>query len=74
MQNGTTFYLLDPIDHSWTMGLNFGGTVLSQLNLIKAKERTLSSLDPHQHLSIKFNLPWEMGDSKEGQYLVVGIY
>jgi hypothetical protein len=56
------------------MGLNFGGTVLSQLNLIKAKERTLSSLDPHQHLSIKFNLPWEMGDSKEGQYLVVGIY
>jgi hypothetical protein len=41
MQNGTTFYLLDFLEHSWTMGLNFGGTVLSQLNLIKAKDRTL---------------------------------
>jgi hypothetical protein len=29
MQNGITFYLLDLVDHSWTMGLNFGGTVLS---------------------------------------------
>jgi hypothetical protein len=29
MQNGTTFYLLDLVDHSWTMGLNFGGIVLS---------------------------------------------
>jgi hypothetical protein len=59
MQNGTTFYLLDLVDHSWTMGLNFGGTVLNQLNLIRAKERTFSSPDPHQ------NLPWEMGDPKE---------
>jgi hypothetical protein len=30
MQNGTTFYLFDLVDHSWTMGLNFGSTVLSQ--------------------------------------------
>ncbi len=29
MQNGTTFYLLDLVDHSWTMGLNFGGMMLS---------------------------------------------
>jgi hypothetical protein len=29
MQNGITFYLLDLVDHSWTRGLNFGGTVLS---------------------------------------------
>jgi hypothetical protein len=36
MQNGTTFYLLSLVDHSWTMGLNFGSTVLNQLNLIKA--------------------------------------
>ncbi len=35
MQNGTTFYLLDLVDHSWTMGLNFGNKMLSQLNLIK---------------------------------------
>ncbi len=38
MQNGTVFYLQDLIDHSWTMSLNFGGTVLSQPNLIKAKD------------------------------------
>jgi hypothetical protein len=62
MQNGTTFYLLDLAHHSWTMGLNFGGTVLSQPNLIRVKERTLSSLDPHQNLLIRSNLPWEMGD------------
>ncbi len=49
MQNGTTFYLLNLAHHSWTMGLNFGGMVLSQANLIKAKEMTLSSLDPHQN-------------------------
>ncbi len=36
MQN-VTLYLLDHVDHSWTMGLNFGGTMLSQLNLINAK-------------------------------------
>jgi len=47
MQNGTTFYLLDLVDYSWTMGLNFGGTMLSQSNLIKARERTFSSPDPH---------------------------
>jgi hypothetical protein len=46
MQNGTTFYFLDLVDHSWTMGLNFGGMVLSQLNLIKAKEKTFSPPEP----------------------------
>jgi hypothetical protein len=60
MQNGTTFYLLDFVDHSWTMGLNFGGTVLSQSNLIRAKKRTLSPPYPHQNLLVKFNLPWEI--------------
>jgi hypothetical protein len=29
MHKGKTFYLLDLVDHSWTMGLNFGSTVLS---------------------------------------------
>jgi len=38
MQNGITFYLLDLVDHSWTMGLNFGGVVLSQPNLIRVKK------------------------------------
>jgi len=65
MQNAT-FYLLDLVDHSWTMGLNFGGIMLSQFNLIRAKEMTLSSLDPHQSLSTRSNLPWEMGDPREG--------
>jgi hypothetical protein len=40
MQNGTTFYLLDLVDHSWTMGLNFGDMVLSQPNLIRVKDDT----------------------------------
>jgi hypothetical protein len=40
--------------------------VLSWPNLIRVKEMTLSSLDPHQNLFIKFNLPWEMGDPREG--------
>jgi hypothetical protein len=66
IRNGTTFYLLDFVDHSWTMSLNFGGTVLSQPNLIRAKEKTLSSLDPHQNFHVMSNLPWEMGDPKEG--------
>jgi hypothetical protein len=66
MQNGTTFYFLDLVDHSWTMGLNFRGTVLSQLNLIKVKERTFSSPTPLQNLPVQFNLFWEMGDPKEG--------
>jgi hypothetical protein len=35
MQNGTKFYLLDLVDHSWTMGLNFGDIVLNQSNLIR---------------------------------------
>jgi len=48
------------------MGLNFGGTMLSQLNLIRAKERTFSSPDPHQNFPISSNLPWEMGDPREG--------
>jgi hypothetical protein len=34
-------------------GLNFGSTMLSQHNLIRAKERTLSSLDPHQKFAHK---------------------
>jgi hypothetical protein len=50
-------YLMDLVDHSWTMGLNFGGMMLSQPNLIRAKEKTLPSLDSHQNLPIKFNLP-----------------
>ncbi len=66
MQNGTTFYLLDLVDHSWTMGLNFEGMVLSQPNLIRAKKMKFSSPNPHQNLPIKSNLPWEMGEPREG--------
>jgi hypothetical protein len=33
MLNGVMFYLLDIFDHSWTMGLNFGGIML--INLIE---------------------------------------
>jgi hypothetical protein len=66
MQNEITFYLLDLVDHSWTMGLNFGSTVLSQPNLIRVKERILSSLNPHQNLLVRSNLPWEMIDSMKG--------
>ncbi len=66
MQNGTTFYLLDLVDHSWTMDINFRGTVLSQSNLIRTKERTFSSADSHQNLYVKSNLPWEMRDPREG--------
>jgi hypothetical protein len=40
--------------------------VLSQANLIRAKRRTSSSLDPHQNLLVKSNLPLEIGDSREG--------
>jgi hypothetical protein len=65
MRNGTSFYLLDLIDRSWTMGLNFGCTMLSQPNLIKIKERTISSPYPHQILPIRYNLLWETGDPKE---------
>jgi hypothetical protein len=64
MQNATT--LLDLVDHLWTMGSNFGGTVLSRSHLITVKEKTLSSSDPHQNLLVKSNLPWEMGDPREG--------
>jgi hypothetical protein len=39
MQNGTTFYLLELVDHSWTMGLNFADMVLNQPNLIRAKKK-----------------------------------
>jgi hypothetical protein len=56
LQNGTTIYLLDLVNHSWTMGLNFGATMLSQPNLIRAKERTLSTQIPHQNLFVKVNL------------------
>jgi hypothetical protein len=45
MQSGTMFSLLDLVDHSWTMGLNFGGMVLSQ----------------SQNLPLGLILPWEMG-------------
>jgi hypothetical protein len=47
------------------MGLNFGGMVISQPNLIRVKGRTPSSLDPHQNLPVRFNLPWEMGDPRK---------
>jgi hypothetical protein len=66
MQNGTKFYLLDLVNHSWSMGLNFGDTVLNQPNLIKAKERTLSSPNIHQNFLIRSNLPWETADPREG--------
>jgi hypothetical protein len=65
MQNGTTFYLLNFVHYSWTIALNFENAMLNQLNLIRAKERTLSSLDPHQNVFVKSNLLWEMGDSRE---------
>jgi hypothetical protein len=57
MHNGTMFYLLNLVDHLWTIGLNYEGTMLSQLNLIKAKERTLSSPNAHQNLLVRSNLP-----------------
>jgi len=66
MQNGTTFDLLDLVNHSWTMGLNFGGTMLSQSNLFRAKRKRFSSLDPHQNFLVMSNLLWEMGDPREG--------
>ncbi len=66
MQNGTTFYLLDLVDHSWIMGLNFGGMVLSQPNLIRAKVKTFSLPNPQQNLLIRSTLHWEIGDPKEG--------
>jgi hypothetical protein len=40
--------------------------MLSQPSLIKVKGRTPSSLNPHQNLHIRFNLPWEMGDPRKG--------
>jgi hypothetical protein len=48
------------------MGLNFGDIVLSQPNLIKVKERTFSSSNPHKNLLIWSNWLWEMGDPREG--------
>jgi len=57
IQDATTIYLLDLVNHSQTMSLNFGGMVLNQLNLIRA-EKTLSSPYPHQNLPFKFNLLW----------------
>jgi hypothetical protein len=74
MQNETMFYLLDLVDHSWTMCLNFGNMVLSLPNLIMAKERTLSSSSTHQNLPIRSNLPLEMGDRRKGWYLVLSTY
>jgi hypothetical protein len=40
--------------------------MLSQLNLIRVKERILLSPDPHQNLFAMPNLHWEMGNAKEG--------
>jgi len=65
MHNGTMFYLLDLVHYSWIMGLNFGGTVLNQANLIRAKRRTPSSVNTHQNLLARSNLPWEMGDPRK---------
>jgi hypothetical protein len=48
------------------MGLNFGDVVLNKLNLIRVKEKTLSSLYPYQNLLVRFNLLWEMRDPREG--------
>jgi len=48
------------------MGLNFEYMVLTKPNLIRAKERTLSSPNPYQNLPVRSNLPWEMGDPREG--------
>jgi hypothetical protein len=42
------------------MSLNFGGTVLRQPILIRAKGRTTSSADSHQNLLVRSNLHWEM--------------
>jgi hypothetical protein len=44
----------------------FYSMVLSEPNLIKVKKGTLSSPDLHQNLLIRSNLPWEMGDPREG--------
>jgi len=52
IQDGTMIYLLYLIDHSWTMGLNFGDMVLNQLNLIKVKKNTFITI-----LSSKFASP-----------------
>jgi hypothetical protein len=48
IQDGTTIYLLDLVDHSWTMGLNFGCMVLNQLNLIRVNKKHF-----HHHTLIK---------------------
>jgi hypothetical protein len=40
--------------------------MLSQPNLIRVKEKTFSSLDSHQNLPTRSNLPWEMGDPGKG--------
>jgi hypothetical protein len=64
MQNATT--LLDLVDHSWTMGSNFGGRVLNRSHLITVKEKAFSSVDPHQNLLVQSNLSSETGDSGEG--------
>jgi hypothetical protein len=55
IQNRITIYFLDLVNYSWNMGVNFGGMMLNQLNLNRAK-KTLSSPYPHQNLSLKFNL------------------
>jgi hypothetical protein len=64
-------FLLDLVDYSWTMGLNFEGLVLSQPNLTKAKGRTPSSPpDPHQNLLTRSK--FALGDGRSKRGLVFG--
>jgi hypothetical protein len=48
----------------WRSSASF--SLLEGMMLSQAKERTLSSLNPHQNLHIRFNLPWEIGDTRKG--------
>jgi hypothetical protein len=73
IQDGTMIYLLYLIDHSWTMGLNFGDMVLNQLNLIKVKKKHF-----HHHTLIKICFSslicfgrWEGGLVFGGRYLLM---
>ncbi len=64
MEQHFTYWIYLIIHGPW--GLNFGGMMLSQLNLIKVKKGTLPSLFPHQNLLVRSNLPWEIGNPREG--------
>jgi hypothetical protein len=58
-------YLLDLVDHSWTMALNFVDMVLSQFNLIKGLKKGHFHHDTHiktfhHHTHVEFALGrWE---------------